>query len=125
MTISMWVIHFVLNYSIPEKARPFMASNTKLKTIAWQIKLSVFQPYHEGSIYHLSTFHWHMRDSFIEKLNYVVRTITTPRPTHFISLQLPNALFWGYIPFKMIHDYFLLPLWIAFKKIRKQWNKYA
>jgi hypothetical protein len=72
------------------------------------------------SIYTLSRLRLDMRERLSDKLSYVVRTLATPRDTHFQMVKLPACLFFLYSPIKLGHDYVLLPLWLAFKWMRRR-----
>lgn len=71
----------------------------------------------EESIYTLSRFRLRMRERSADRMRYVARTMTTPRDIHFSILRLPDSLFFLYTPLKLVHDYALLPLWIAGKRM--------
>jgi hypothetical protein len=45
----------------------------------------------------------------------VWRTVTTPEFRHYRMIELPDALFFGYVAVKVVHDYLLLPLWLLGK----------
>lgn len=70
------------------------------------------------SIYAVSLFRIRMRERLRDRWRYVWRTVTTPRIQHFEMIALPDALFFGYVPIKLIHDYVLLPLWLLAKRLR-------
>ena len=64
-----------------------------------------------GSLFHVSRFHWGARERMRDRIRYAWRTVTTPRDIHFRMIALPDALVFGYVPLKLVHDYLLLPLW--------------
>ena len=63
------------------------------------------------AIFRVSRYHWDARERIRDRVRYVWRTITTPHCTHYRLVTLPDALAFGYVPIKIVHDYLLLPLW--------------
>ena len=54
-----------------------------------------------------------MRESAVgDRVRYVWRTITTPQAVHYRMIALPDALTFGYVAVKLVHDFLLLPLWL-------------
>ncbi|MES9937981.1 MAG: nucleotidyltransferase family protein [Sedimenticola sp.] len=72
----------------------------------------------EKSVYQLSQYHWAMRERLRDRWRYLFRTVTQPRESHFIDVALPDSLFFLYTPYKMLHDYIMLPVWLVAKKAR-------
>lgn len=68
-----------------------------------------------GSVFHVSRFHWSARERMRDRVRYVWRTVSTPRDIHYRMIALPDALVFGYVPLKLVHDYLLLPLWVLGK----------
>ena len=64
-----------------------------------------------GSLFHVSRFHWSARERMRDRVRYAWRTVSTPRDIHYRMIALPDALVFGYVPLKLVHDYLLLPLW--------------
>ena len=64
-----------------------------------------------GSLFHVARFHWSARERMRDRVRYAWRTVTTPRDIHYRMIALPDALVFGYVPLKLVHDYLLLPLW--------------
>jgi hypothetical protein len=62
-------------------------------------------------IFRVTRYHWNARERIRDRVRYVWRTITTPHCTHYRMVALPDALAFGYVPIKIVHDYLLLPLW--------------
>lgn len=62
-------------------------------------------------IFRITRYHWNARERTRDRVRYVWRTITTPHCTHYRMVALPDALAFGYVPIKIVHDYVLLPLW--------------
>lgn len=84
---------------------------------AKQISADFFNSEQEDiSIYTPSYFHWKMRERTSDKLKYFARTVSQPRVQHFEALKIPDLIFAAYYPFKMLHDYFALPVWKLLKK---------
>ncbi len=70
-----------------------------------------------SSIYHLSPFHWHIRERHRDRWRYLYRTLKQPREKHFMDIHLPDRLLFLYTPYKLLHDYIALPTWNWTKKI--------
>lgn len=68
-----------------------------------------------GSLSHVSKFHWDVRERASDRARYVWRTMTTPQFIHYRMIALPNALGFGYVAVKLVHDYLLLPVWLLGK----------
>ncbi len=91
------------------------------ETIRLTVELNgrLFQPGYEApSIFRLNRFAWRLRENRRDQLRYAVRTAATPRVPHFGIMKLPAPLFFGYVPVKLVHDYLLLPPWLALKEAR-------
>ncbi len=65
----------------------------------------------------LSLFRYRMHDRLADRLSYALRTITTPTIKHYLMIDLPTWLSAGYYPVKQVHDYLMLPAWLAYKRI--------
>ncbi|MBF0265893.1 MAG: nucleotidyltransferase family protein [Gammaproteobacteria bacterium] len=63
-------------------------------------------------------FHWSMRERLIDRLRYFFQTISQPRVQYFADIKLPDKLFFLYWPYKLLHDFIVLPVWIFIKKFR-------
>lgn len=84
----------------------------------------LFDPDAEAlSIFRLSIYHWRIHERFGDRLAYVWRTATTPRPIHYQMVDLPMPLSWGYRIVKVVHDYLLLPLWLLGKRLFGKVNR--
>lgn len=68
-----------------------------------------------GSLLILSKYHWNARERVGDRVRYVWRTMTTPQFIHYRMISLPDALAFGYVAVKLVHDYLLLPLWLSGK----------
>ena len=60
------------------------------------------------------------RERLLDQALCVLRCILTPRVMHYSLVRLPPRLAFLYCPIKLVHDYVLLPAWLAFKFIRSQ-----
>jgi hypothetical protein len=59
----------------------------------------------------VSRFHLAARERLRDRVRYVARTLLTPQFRHYRIVTLPEALTFGYVPIKLVHDYLLLPVW--------------
>jgi hypothetical protein len=75
-----------------------------------------------GSVHRVSRYHLQARERFGDRARYVWRTVTTPESSHYRMIELPDALFFGYVAVKLVHDYVLLPLWLLGKG--RWWRKH-
>lgn len=75
-------------------------------------------PAANASVYQLCWFHWQMRERIGDRLRYLMRTLTRPRAQHFSDIAIPEPLFFLYTPYKVLHDYLALPIWLWFKSNR-------
>lgn len=63
------------------------------------------------AIFRVTRYHWNARERMRDRVRYAWRTITTPHCAHYRMIALPDALAFGYVPVKVVHDYLLLPVW--------------
>lgn len=73
-----------------------------------------------NSVWAPCRFHWRMRERRCDRLRYLVRTVTQPRIQHFHSVAIPDALFFLYRPYKLLHDYLMLPLWLLVRGLARR-----
>jgi len=71
------------------------------------------------SIYAVCPVRRRIREHSRDRARYVWRTIVTPREPHFLALPLPDWLFPLYPWVKLLHDYVVLPVWLAAKRMRR------
>ncbi|HVJ53385.1 MAG TPA: nucleotidyltransferase family protein [Aliidongia sp.] len=115
LRLGLALVHSVLALDVPAAA---LADPVALR-LAADIRARLFQPgYEPPSIFHLCRFGWELRERRRDRLRYFLRTIATPRVQHFGIVKLPASLFFAYVPIKLVHDYVLLPLWLAVKRAR-------
>ena len=77
-----------------------------------QSKRYLFSPGADvGSVHQVSRYHLKLRERVGDRIRYAWRTVTTPQFKHYRMVKLPDALLFGYLPVKLIHDYLLFPLW--------------
>ena len=106
----------LLSLTLPDMVVRWLGEDKVVDVWAKQIAADFFNPaQNEISIYTPSLFHWKMRERFIDKVRYFVRTITQPRVQHFSSIKIPDSMFVAYYPFKLLHDYLALPVWKLLK----------
>ena len=61
-----------------------------------------------------------LHDGVVRRLRYVTRTLLLPGPHHVASMPLPRGLSFAYVPIKLVHDKFALPLWRVYRRILPQ-----
>lgn len=71
----------------------------------------------------LHYFRWAIRERYFDKLRYVFRTLTQPTVVHFGDISIPDRLFFLYFPYKLLHDYFALPIWLGIQMLRQQFRR--
>lgn len=71
----------------------------------------------KSSIFNYSHFIFLSREKNIDKITYLFRSFFTPRDIHYNIVDLPNQFFFLYYIIKVFHDYVMLPIWLAMKKI--------
>jgi len=99
----------------------WLAGNKACARLNFDVERHFYQGDYTGkSIYQLSVFHWWTRERQSDRVRYLFRTITTPRIAHFNSIDLRDSMFFAYYPFKILHDYLLLSLWITWKSLLGQ-----
>jgi hypothetical protein len=77
-----------------------------------QSKVHLFGPAADlSSVNLVSLYHLGSRERVGDRVRYIWRTVTTPRVIHYRMVRLPDALFFGYVAVKIVHDYLLLPMW--------------
>ncbi|MDB5849526.1 MAG: hypothetical protein JWP29_3278, partial [Rhodoferax sp.] len=69
----------------------------------------------EPGPYHLCRAYWQARERRRDRWRYALRTVFTPRVSHYRLLPLPRVLSPLYIPIKLVWDHLLGPL-------RRQWR---
>ena len=65
----------------------------------------------------ITAYRFRMRERWRDRLSYVLRTVLTPLEKHLVMVQLPAPLYFLYYPIKVIHDYLLLPAWLAARHV--------
>lgn len=110
--------HRLLQAPLPPTVRK-LTEQPAVGALVREIESALFSDGGEpASIYAVSLFRLRMRERLRDRWRYIWRTITTPRIQHFEMISLPDALIAGYVPVKLVHDYFLLPLWLLAKRLR-------
>lgn len=111
----------VAGMELPASVAAEVARDGKVAELVAGIVPRLFDTsYEETSVYELNRFHWDMRERLRDRLAYVWRTLVTPRHTHYQIVKLPDALFVGYYPVKVVHDFLLLPLWRLLRPLVKR-----
>lgn len=110
----------MLDAPVPARIAERAAADAMALRLASELRRRFFAgPPVEHQIYRLSSFRLRMRERMRDKAGYIFRTITTPRVQHFGICALPDALFFAYVPIKLVHDYVLLPPWLLGKAIAR------
>ena len=106
----------LMEVPLPAQAQALIARDRTVVDLANRAQQSLFcgrRIYRE--VYELSRFRLRMHDGFRDQIPYFVRTVASPRRHHIARIRLPEFLFFVYYPIKLVHDYFLLPIWLAGK----------
>lgn len=69
------------------------------------------------SVWWPTRFRFQVRERWSDRLRYVARTLFSPKPGHFDMIRLPDGLFGLYYVVRVVHDYLLLPVWLAGKRV--------
>jgi hypothetical protein len=70
------------------------------------------------SVFKLSRFRWRMRERWIDRVVYALRTLTTPRIEHVRFLPLPAGLRFLHRGLTPLVDYAALPIWRRVEALR-------
>jgi hypothetical protein len=62
------------------------------------------------TLYALRSFQWDIREQWRDRMRYALRTLFTPRVSHYARLPIPTWLRWLYIPLMLPWDHVLTPL---------------
>lgn len=97
----------------PEITRSVLRDPRCLQLAGHSLRLLHEAPDDPGSVYRLTSYHWHSRERASDRVRYAWRTLVTPGDRHYRMLRLPDALVRGYVALKLVHDYALEPAWNA------------
>jgi hypothetical protein len=95
-------------FAIPATVPPSDAATTRLTDQVLRRLHCTVEPPPGPAV--LSAFHWRIRERRRERLNYVARTLFTPRVAHYQRLPLPAPLRWLHVPLKLPWDYVVTPV---------------
>ncbi len=124
VVLGLGLAQHLLDARMPQSVMQWMEKDAYAQK--WSKKLAThFFETREGaelSIYEPCRFHWSMREKIGDRLRYLFRTLTQPRVQHFSDIAFPDGLFMLYTPYKLIHDYLALPVWLWLKANRRKIN---
>ena len=111
----------LLDAPLPAVAQNWISQDKTALSMSKNVSECYFDPRESGkSIYQFSKFHFKMRERWQDRWLYVWRTLTQARTCHYMDIALPDRLFFLYTPYKVLHDYLLLPIWLIIKRIPGQ-----
>lgn len=61
-----------------------------------------------------------LHDGLGRRIRYAARTLFLPTPRHVEAFPLPRAFSFAYVPIRIANDRIALPLWLAFKYLKKK-----
>jgi hypothetical protein len=106
---------------VPERVRRRIGRDRICQTLAAGVIARLFaESPAQASVFALSGFHWQVRERLVDRLRYVVLTLTTARRQHLRMLDPPAPFACAYPVVKLLHDYLALPLWQASKAFRQR-----
>ncbi len=117
--LGLGLAQYLLDAPLPRQAVCWMDEDPFAQERSRRLSVDFFvRPEVGSSVYEVSRFHWDMRDSVSDRWRYLFCTIIQPRKSHFDSIDIPDRFFFLYTPYKIIHDYFILPVWKQVKRVR-------
>ncbi|MCP4432186.1 MAG: nucleotidyltransferase family protein [Gammaproteobacteria bacterium] len=109
----------MVDIQIPENVSRWINNDRGAISLARQFADEFFTRDKSGvNIWKPAIFHWSMRERLTDRLLYLLLTLTQPRDQHFADINIPDRLFLLYWPYRLLHDYLLLPIWKIVKRIR-------
>jgi len=117
--IGLSLVELLTGYVLPREVAGYVKADNTIKELTEKTSRLLFAGYRPSPPFSgITAFRLRMRDRLSDRLSYVWRTIVLPREDHLRLVYLPNLLYFGYYPIKLVHDYLMLPVWLGFKKIR-------
>jgi hypothetical protein len=122
--IGLSLVEQLTGYVLPPSATSCDRADKVIKNLSDESSQLLFATDRESpSFARITPFRISMRDHWTDKVSYVWRTIVLPREDHLRMVRLPESLFFGYYPIKIVHDYLMLPVWLALKKVKTSLNQ--
>ena len=128
--LSLLVLAETFALELPPAARigfePRLRAMTERIGACWE-RPGDASPYGSASVFELSRMRRRLCDDPAARFSYLLRTLTTPRESHYRMVKLPDWIFPAYYIVKVAHDYVLWPIWTlakrsgAFARSRRQW----
>ncbi|MBS3955224.1 MAG: nucleotidyltransferase family protein [Methylomicrobium sp.] len=117
LALGLGLARYLLNAPIPRPVIQWLEKDRYALRWSENLAARFFDEREETSrsIYALSWFHWAMRERIGDRWRYLFHTLTQPRVQHFVDIAFPDSLYFLYTPYKLIHDYLLLPIWLWVK----------
>lgn len=108
--------HRLLDTPLPAPVQQQIAAEPKLEPLVAEIVAGyTSEVFRRSVIFRLSRMRLQMLERRRDRLNYLARTVLTPRIRHARFLPLPALLSPAYPAVKVVHDYLLLPTWSTCK----------
>ncbi len=117
LKIGLFLSKKLLGYRLDQKIEQWMVQDRFAGNWCDQIAKEFFTAGKPAlDIWKPGYFHWSMRERLRDRLSYFFRTITQPRVQYFADIRIPDRLFFLYWPYRVIHDFMLLPAWKLVKR---------
>ncbi|HUF74390.1 MAG TPA: nucleotidyltransferase family protein [Gammaproteobacteria bacterium] len=114
--VGLYLAHTLLDAKLPDHVIQRIGEDRQVPAIADKITRLLSTPSkrnawtRQGAAM-FSPLLFSLRDNAHDKLEYLVRTTTTPRSQHLRRFPLGNSMSWAYRLIVPIHDYVLMPVW--------------
>ncbi len=111
LRVGLDVARTLLETQLPEQAQAYIREDPRATVIARQIQARFLAgDDRQTNVFHAFRPFLPLRERFRDKALYCWRNVTTPRVNHFGIVQLPRALWFLYVPIKLLYDYGWRPL---------------
>jgi hypothetical protein len=119
LTLGLGLARDLLGARLPEAWQAAIAADPASGRLVSLAAARLFQAgRHPPSVFKLSRFRWRMRERWIDRVVYAVRTLTTPRIEHVRFLPLPAGLRFLHRGLTPLVDYAALPIWRRLEGLR-------
>jgi hypothetical protein len=116
LKVGLHLAHVLLDAKLPDHVIERIGADRRVPAVADKITklLSTPRKHNAWTRQGAATFSpllFSLRDNAHDKLEYLIRTTTTPRTLHLTRFPLGNSMSWAYRVIVPIHDYVLSPVW--------------
>jgi hypothetical protein len=111
LRVGLVLAHDLLETCLPEQVTAYIGQDPQSARIAARIQARLLaEEDRPPNIFEAFWPFLPLREHFRDRLRYRWRNFTTPRVNHFGIVQLPRALWFLYVPIKLLYDYVWRPL---------------